>query len=376
MKKSTKIVLIVLGVLVAIYSYTHLSSYLAKRKTKNQGVTVAVSAVKQQDVTVPLQTIGNVQAYTTVSVMSLVDGELLRVGFNQGDFVKKGQLLFVIDPRPFQAQLQKAQADLAKDQAQLENADLQLKRTNNLAKKGYLSQQDYDQLVTNKKSLAATVAADQSAIASAQLQLTYATITSPIDGRTGSLLVNAGNIVKSNSETALVTITQVTPIYIAFAVPEQYLAAILAEQRKHLITVQASVGADVEQGQLTFIDNTVDATTGTIKLKATFANTNQRLWPGQFVTVTLPTATLYHALLVPSRAIQMGQSGSYVYVVQPDQTVTYRNVKVGPMVNNFTVITQGLKLHDQVVTDGQERLTEGAAIKIVADPTAVNNAES
>ncbi len=367
MKKPIKVAAVVFAVIVSIFIYTHLSSYFVKRGSKTQDVIVAISPVIQQNITIPLQTIGNVEASSTVSIKSLVDGELLRVGFNQGDFVKKGQVLFEIDPRPYQAKLQQAEANLKKDEAQLKNAEQQLDRTKLLAKKGYLSQQDYDQLIANKESLAATVQADQAALTSVQLQLTYATITSPMDGRSGSLLVYPGNVIKTSSNTPLVTITQIMPISVSFAVPEQYLTAIFAEQQRHPVTVQAMVGGQLEQGQLTFIDNSVDSTTGTIKLKANFANAQQKLWPGQYVTVTIPTATLFHALLIPSRAIQVGQNGPYVYVIKADHTASYRPVKVGPIVNNNTVVTQGLQVNEEVAIDGQVRLVEGTAVKIAPE---------
>lgn len=365
MQNKTKIILGVVGAILVIYIYTHLFAYWMNRRAGQQAVPVAVGVVEQKDIVIPLQTIGTVQAYSTVSVKSLVDGQLLQAGFKEGDFVKKDQLLFQIDSRPFQDSLAQAQANLTRDQAQLDNAHSQVARNKALAQKGYVAAEAYDQLVANEKAATATVLADQAAVANAQLQLDYSTIKSPIDGRTGSLLVYPGNIIKTANSTVLVTITQVNPIYVAFAVPQQYLASIRSQQNIAPVDVKATIANEIEDGKLTFIDNTVDITTGTIQLKATFENAKLRLWPGQFVTVTIPTTALSHALLVPSQAVQAGQAGSYVYVVQPDNTVNYQLIKSGPSSNNQTVVLQGLKRGDQVVTDGLMRLSDGARVQIV-----------
>lgn len=364
MQKRKKVILIIVGILAAIFLYTHLAGFWNSHRSKQPVVTVSVITVTQKNITVPLQLIATVQPYSTVTVKSLVDGELLQVGFKEGDFIKKGQLLFQIDPRPFQAQLDQAKANLAKDQANLENAHSQIKRNEELAKKGYVAAQDFDQLRTNEKTFAATAQADQAAVNNAELQLSYATIAAPIDGRTGNLLVYPGNIIKTGNNTNLVTITQINPIYVVFSVPQQYLSSILEQQAKTPIIIRATFGNETEEGRLTFIDNTVDTTTGTIQLKATFQNSKQHLWPGQFVTVVLPAANIPNALLVPSRAIQSGQDGSYVYLALEDNTARMQTVKTGPMVDDKTVILQGLQVGDKVITDGLLRLTEGAPIKI------------
>jgi multidrug efflux system membrane fusion protein len=219
-------------------------------------------------------------------------------------------------------------------------------------------------LQSNQKAAVATVSADQAAVTSAQLELSYATILSPIDGRTGDLQVYPGNIIKTANGTILVTIAQVTPIYVSFSIPQQYLDSVRAQLAQGNVEVQALADGVTEKGQLTFINNTVDTTTGTIQLKATFANAQQRLWPGQFVTVTLPTATIPHALLIPSTAVQMGQNGAYVYVLMPDDTVAYRSITLGAVVNDDTVILQGLSPSEQVVTEGQLRLSDGSPVKV------------
>jgi multidrug efflux system membrane fusion protein len=375
-RKINKIIIAGTGILIAALIFGYSGGYFStSQKASSSGagaINVTASPVIQKDLPLPLQAIGTVQAYSTISVQSLVDGQLLKVGFKEGDFVKKGQLLFVIDPRPFMAALRQAQANLARDQAQLDNAKLQVQRNAPLVKKGYIAKQDFDQLVANQKAAQATVDGDKAAINTANLQLAYAKITSPIDGHTGSLQVNVGNIIKASSGTVLVSITQVQPIYVSFAVPQQYLASIQAQNATTPITVTANVEGKSEQGKLSFIDNALDTDTGTIQLKATFANADHNLWPGEFVTVTLPTTVLPHALIVPNSAIQSGQNGPYVYVIKPDSTVSYQAIQAGPMVGNNTVVLQGLQAGQQVVVDGQLRLTNGSLVKVIASPSTVS----
>lgn len=365
MNKTTIYILSILLILFAIYTYTHLANWFPNRNNSAEKVIpVAVNVVKQENVVIPLQSIGNVQAYSTVSVKSLVDGELIKVNFKEGDFVKKGQLLFEIDPRPLTNQLHQAQANLAHDQAEYDNAELQYQRNSKLLSKNYISQQDFDQLSANKKALAALVQADLAAVENAKLQLSYASITAPIDGRTGSLQVNVGNIIKTANGTSMLTINQINPISVTFSVPQQYLPPLQDQLAAGPINVVAKIDDYSETGKLTFIDNAIDVSTGTIQLKATFDNKNHRLWPGQFVTVTLPSAKITNALLIPSIAIQEGQTGPYVYVVKSDNTVAYQPVKLGPIVNNRTVITQGLSVNQAVVTAGQMRLSNGAKVSL------------
>lgn len=363
-RKFLAIVAVIL-VFSGIYTYTHLKVILSNKKDAvSKEIPVSAGLVEQQNITVPLKSIGNVQAYSTVSVKSLVDGELINVNFNEGDFVKKGQMLFLIDPRSFENQLHQAEANLAHDQAMYENASLQLKRNSLLLNKNYISRQDFDQLNANEKAYKALVQADQAGLENAKLQLSYASINSPIDGRTGSLQINPGNIIKTANGNTLVSISQIQPIYVAFSVPQQYLPKLQIQLTKHPINVIAEVEGYKETGQLTFIDNSIDTTTGTILLKATFNNQQQRLWPGQFVNISLPSAEFNNALLVPSTAVQVGQNGPYVYAIKSDHTVIYQPVKLGPILNKKTVILHGLQNNQQVVTAGQLRLTDGASVKI------------
>ncbi len=363
---SKKNILITLIIVIAlIFLYTHWSSFGLGHKMKQVNVPITVAKVIQKNVNVPLTVIGNVQAYSTVNVQSLVDGQLLKTGFTQGDFVKKGQLLFQIDPRPFDAALKQAQATLAHDQAQLDNAQNMVKRNKMLSDKGYIAKQDYDQLVSNKLALEASIKADQAAITSAQLQLNYSTINSPIDGRTGSLQVYPGNIVKAAGNTTLVTITQINPIFVVFSVPQQYLDSLQEAMRKEKVVVYAKVGDQTETGYLSFIDNTIDTTTGTVQLKATFPNENKMLWPGHYVTVTLPITHLNDALLIPNVAVQTGQSGTYVFVIEK-QFARYQEVKLGPQLGNQVIVMKGLVPNELVATDGQLQLTDGSSVNITA----------
>jgi multidrug efflux system membrane fusion protein len=353
---------------IALWSFVWISMGKQQGNTANQSLPVAVSIAKvvQQDVTVPLQVIGTVQAYSVINVQSQVSGQVLKVGFQQGEYVKQGQLLFQIDPRPYQAALQQAKANLARDQANLESAKLQVQRNAPLVKQNYLDQQTFDNYVATEQADKAIVAADQAAIESAQLQLDYANITAPIAGRTGSLQVYPGNVVTAGSSAILVTITQINPIYVQFSVPQQYLASIRQQLAKGAVSVTANLDGKMEQGELSFVDNTVDTDTGSIQLKATFANTDHSLWPGQFVTVSLPTANLSNALVIPSAAVQMGQNGAYVYVLATDNTVNYRAITLGPVVGNNTIILSGLKPNEQVVTAGQLRLSNGSTVKVIS----------
>jgi multidrug efflux system membrane fusion protein len=337
-----------------------------KSKKGNAEITVATATVKEKDVLVQTQAVGNVQASSTVSIRSRVDGPILSVGFNQGDDVKAGQVLFLIDPKPYQVSLEQAQANLARDTATLNNAKLTYNRNAALVNKGYIAKQDFDQIKANVATAEATVKADTAAVESAKLQLDYCTIRSPIDGRTGSLLVNIGNLIKASDVSALVTINQVSPIYVTFSVPEQQLPSIQAELAKGPIPVTATIKNthDTIQGNLTFIDNTVDTTTGMVQLKASFANQDRKLWPGEFVSLSLPVSQINHAMVVPTRAVQAGMQGDFVFVINKDHVVETRNIKTGPSIGEQTVIKSGLKPSEVVVTEGQMRLTDGVTVKI------------
>ncbi len=355
----------VLLVLVAS-SFFYFHEHHKAAKTPN-GTLVAVSPAEQKNLAVTVDAMGTVTPYHSVAVRAMVEGTLEKVAFQDGDTVKANQLLFTIDPRQYEAQLTQAQAKLASDQAQLENARAIVERNNKLLKNGYVAKQDYDTLSANVKVLAATVQSDQAAVANAQLQLDYCTIHAPISGRVGAALVNPGNLVKANDASSLVIINQITPISVQFSLPEDHLHEI----QKQLATAEVPVivktkkdGLTLATGKLSFVDNAVDSTTGMIQFKAVFANSNQELWPGQFVAVELPLKQLKNAVIVPTRAVQSGQKGSYVYILTADNTVQYRAVEVDSTLGDETAIKTGIKVGEKVVTDGQLNLVDGAKVRL------------
>lgn len=329
-------------------------------------VPVTVAAAARKTVPVQIRAIGNVEPYTTVAIKAQVNGQIARVHFREGQDVRKGDLLFTIDPRPYQAALKQAEATLAKDQAQAKYARDQVERYGALLKEGVVSQDQYDQVRANADSSAATIAADRAAVENAKIQLAYCYIRSPIDGRTGNLAVQVGNLVKANDVPVLVTINQISPIYATFSVPERDMV----DLRRYLgkgIKVEAYVTGDEgkpESGSVTFLDNAVDTSTGSIKLKGTFANSSRRLWPGQFVSVVISLTDIHDAVVVPTRAVQTGQQGHYVFVVKADQTVEQRPVSVGVATNGETVIAGGVNAAETVVTDGHIRLVPGARVEV------------
>jgi multidrug efflux system membrane fusion protein len=330
-------------------------------------VSVTAGTVIQKTVPVQVRAIGNVEAYSTISVKSQIEGILTRVHFKEGQDVNKGDLLFTIDPRPYEAALKQAEANLAKDTAQLENARVEVTRYAELVKKGYVAQEQYDQIRTNAAALEATVNADKALVENARLQLRYCFIYSPITGRTGNLMADQGNLIKANADNPMVTINQIQPVYVTFSVPEQYLSEIKKYMVGRKVKVETYTTKDEdhpEEGVLTFVDNTVDATTGTIKLKGTFTNQKKNLWPGQFVNVVLALTTQPGAVVVPSQAIQTGQGGEYVFVIKSDFTVESRPVVISRTLDGETVIEKGLQIGEKVVTDGQLRLVPGAKVEI------------
>jgi len=331
-----------------------------------EAVPVNVTAVVQKDVPVQLRAIGNVEAYSTVTVKSQVDGELAQINFKEGQEVKEGDLLFVIDPRPFQAALRQTEANLAKDRAEAGNARVQAERYQRLLANNFVSKDQYDQFRTQAESFEAAVKADQAAVENAKLLLQYCYIHSPITGRIGQYLLHVGNVVK-NRDTTLVTINRIRPVYVDFSVPEQQLPDIRNSAAAHQLKVEAFVGTDATHaaaGELTFIDNAVDTKTGTVLLKGTFPNEDEMLWPGQFVNVALTLRTQPNALLVPNAAIQTGQQGQYVFVVGKDLTAQVRPVVTGMSVNEEVVVEKGLELGETVVTRGQIRLAAGSTVQI------------
>ncbi len=329
-------------------------------------VPVLVGTVTQKSVPVEINVIGAGEAYLTVNVKSLVQGEVQHVYFKGGQFVREGDVLFSIDPSPFEAAQAQAQANLAHDQAQANYAQSQNERYTALYKSGIVSQDQYDQYRNNYAALEAMVRADQSAIQTAKLNVGYCTIRSPIDGKTGAVQIDAGNLVKVN-DVPMVVINQISPIYVDFSVPQQYLPQIKAYEARRPLRVEAIVPHEPDKpewGTLIFINNTVDASTGTILLKGAFPNPQRRLWPGEFVNVVLDLSMQANAVVAPSPAIQTGQQGNYVYVIGADHKAQYRPVTVGSVYKDKTVIEKGLTPGETVVTDGQLMLYPGATVLV------------
>ncbi len=327
-------------------------------------VTVAKAEVKT--VPIELTAIGSADAYSSVSIKAQVNAVLEEVHIKEGQFVKKGDLLFTLDARPFEAALAQAQANLARDKAQAELTETQARRYEELYKAGVTPKEQLDQMEANAAAQLAAVRADEAAAEAADLQVSYCKIYSPTDGRTGALQVYPGNIVKQNDVPVLIVINQVNPIYIDFSIPEQYLGPVDKFMKQGHLRVEATPYGDTkpETGYLTFVDNTVDTTTGTIKLKGTFENSDNRLWPGQFSTVLLRLAEDENATVVPTQAVQTGQRGDLVWVVKSDSSVDQRAVKVGRTVGTESVILSGVQPGETVVTDGQLRLIPGMKVQI------------
>lgn len=331
---------------------------------------VIVAKVERASVPWELGATGTVEPLQTVAVASQVSGILTQVGFNEGDEVKRGQVLFRIDPRPYQAALQQAQAVLAKDQAQLVAAEQDVKRYEALATKDYVTPQQFEQMKANAASLRATVSADDAAVDNAQLNLQYATIRAPIDGRAGALLLRQGNLVRAAGQT-LVVVNQLRPILVRFSVPAANLTSIRKYKSDSLmIHAQPASGVgETSQGTLSFMDNAVDTTTGTILLKGLFPNKNGELWPGEFVNVALELFVERDAIVAPAAAIVQSQNGTYVFVIE-DGTAKTRDVTVARTVGDIAIISKGLSPGEMVVTDGQIRLTPGAKVQIRSAPNS------
>jgi multidrug efflux system membrane fusion protein len=393
-------------------------------------IQVSASPAIQRAVPVQLSANGNAQATSTVNVMSQVDGQIAQVHFTEGQDVKNGDLLFTLDQRPFEAAVRQAEgilakdraqllqaqanlaqtqaaekqaeANLARDMAQLDNANVEVRRYKELIDDGAISKEQFDSVRTTATAAEATVQADRAAITNAQaviqaaeatlenakaaieadqaavenarIQLGYTLIRAPMDGRTASLLLHPGSTVKArDAGSVMVVINQIHPIYVAFSVPEQYLAEIRKYRDAGSLRVEALIPGQEDRpvdGKLTFVNNTVDPTTGTIQLKAEFANPDNRLWPGQFLNVLLVLTTEPNAVLVPSQALQTGQQGPFLFVIKADHTVEVRPVVLGQALDSLTVIQQGLAAGEQVVTDGQIRLSPGARVEVRPGPPA------
>ena len=383
-----------LVVLALVWYFLGPKSNKAANRQRAEVVPVEIATATTMDVPVQIKSIGNVESIAAVAVRSQVEGTLQVVHFTPGQEVKKGDLLFTIDPRPLQALVAQASANLAKavaavdqgrqvlvrDQATATNAHTILRRDTTLVESGVISREEYDNAVATAKSADATVGADQSAVNSlneaakaeqanvrnTQVQLSYAIIRAPISGKTGNLVVTTGNLVRANDTTPLVTITQSSPIYVTFTVPEPDFLKIREYASHEDFRTEVSIpgsSQSAQQGKLSLIDNTVDTTTGTIRLKATFENTDGILYPGLFANVILTLGIEHDAVVIPAQAVQIGQDNSFVYTVKPDMTVDVRNVKTGATYNQMTLIEDGLKAGEKVVTDGQLRLVPGSAVQ-------------
>lgn len=329
-------------------------------------VPVTVAQAQERTMPLALRAVGHVEAIASVAVRPRVGGELQRVHFSEGQPVSAGQTLFTIDPRPYEAALREAEARLARDQALLRKAETDVVRYEDLVKRDFVTREQFDQVKASVESLRATVAADAAAVDSAKLQLDYCSVTSPVTGRTGTLGVKTGNLVKANDDKSLVTVNQTRPIHVSFAVPAEHLSAVRGKAGDGL-PVNAHLpnedGAP-EAGKLAVVDNTVDAATSTILLKAVFPNEGERLWPGQFVDVELVLEEQKGRLVVPAAAVQTGQKGTYVYVVDAEGKAEQRPVKVARQDEHDAVLDEGLRPGETVVTDGQLRLVPGAKVEV------------
>ena len=332
-------------------------------------VPVTVATVVRKAMPIEVRVIGTAEPHSTVAVRAQVTGQLTAVNFQEGDDVSKDQVLFELDRRPLEAALQQAQANLARDTAQLTNAEAQAKRFQDLAERGIATKEQLDTSRTGVAALSATAEADRAAIENAKVQLQYATIAAPLAGRTGTLMVHEGNLVRANDTAVLVVINEVSPIYVSFAIPEARLPDLKRYMAQRSLRVEASPPDDktASNGRITFVDNAVDPTTGTIKIKAEFPNGDRRLWPGQFVNVAVLLATDMTAIVAPSPAIQTSQQGPYAFVVKPDKTVEFRVVDVARASATETVVRSGLQPGETVVTDGHLRLVAGALISVKSD---------
>ena len=358
---------LVVGTTVAVVACSDDQALQPQPGGSPPAVPVTAAAVVRKEMPLEVSVIGTVEAFSTVAVRAQMTGELTSVNFQQGADVQAGQALFALDRRPLEAALQQATANLERDTAQAANAKVIVERYEQLVQRGIVAREQRDTARASVAALEATLAADRAAVENARVQLQYASIRAPISGRTGALMVNAGNLVRANDQMPLVTINQVTPIYVSFAFPE----ALLSDLRRYM--AQGSLRVDAgpangdgprATGRITFVDNAVDQTTGTIKIKGTFPNGDRSLWPGQFVNVVVRLTTESAAIVVPSIAVQTGPEGDYVFVVKADETVELRPVTVTRLAGTETVIQDGLTAGDTVVTDGHLRLVPGSRVSM------------
>ena len=371
----------VLGtVLVAVLAAAGLGTYFVSDGRAREGkgakgpppVPVTVAAADQRTVPIRLRAIGNVEAFQTVSIKARVDGQIVEVNFREGVTVAKGEVLFRIDPRPYQAALRQAQANALRDSAARDQARSQAKRYQELLDKNFISKEAFAQIRTNAETAEATASASRAALENARLNLEYCTITAPIEGYPGKIQIQLGNLVKANDVNPLVVINQVHPIYVNFAVPEQRLAEVRKYMASSSLAVQAlTPGSDeaaAATGVLIFVDNAVDPSTGTIKLRARFANKENSLWPGQFIGVSVRLFEQPDAIVIPSTAVQTGPEGQYVYVVGKDMVADVRKIEVQRTEGDHTIVARGLAKGEQVVTRGQLRLGPKSRVQIGKAP--------
>jgi len=368
--KRLLILLVAAAIGVAGYYYLAPGS---SAQTKSAGapparpVPVVVADAVARPMPLQLTTIGRVQTVASVAVRSRIDGVITGVSVADGQEVKAGDVLFTLDDRALKAALHQAQAALARDKAQLDNAKRDVERLTPLTQRDFVSRQQFDQARTAAAALEATVQADQAAVEAAQVQLSYTVIRAPIAGRLGTINFKVGNSIKANDTTPLVTLNQIRPIYVSFSLPQANFASVQAAMAKHPLAVEAEVPGDAAaplKGDLAYIENTIDATTNTLSLKASFANAENRLWPGQFVNIRLLVGHDAGALTVPTAAVQHGPSGQFVYVVKPDQTVVKQDVALARDDGKVAVIAKGLDEGQTIVTDGQSRLTSGSRVAV------------
>jgi membrane fusion protein, multidrug efflux system len=357
-------------VLLAAASYIVVRGVPGSRAAEPKGpppVPVTTAAVTAKSVPVRIYAIGNVEPYTTVAVKARVDGQIVGVRFKEGDEVRQGAVLFEIDARPFEASLKQSQANLLKDKALLDRAIEQEKRYKDLLEKKFISTDAYEQVRTNTETANATVAGDEAAVENAKLQVEYCTIRSPITGYAGKIMIQQGNLVKAGDAAPLVIVNQIVPVFVTFSVPEQNVSEIRAYQAKGELKVDAKLPnatAVPVAGRVSFVDNSADTTTGTIKLRAEFPNTDKALWPGQFANIALTLYNQKDAVVTPSGSVKDGPTGPYVFVVKPDMTVELRVIKVARTEGDDTVVVSGLAPGEHVVTVGQLRLAPGSKVSV------------
>jgi multidrug efflux system membrane fusion protein len=349
----------------------------ARLSADDNAALVTVAAVVRKPMPLEIRVIGTAEAESTVAVHAQITGAITSVNFNEGDDVAEGQMLFILDRRPLEATLQQVEANLARDLAQASNARTQAGRYQTLAARGLVSGQEMQSSATAAAALEATVEADRAALENAKVQLDYATVKAPISGRTGALIVHPGNLVRANDATPLVVINRIAPINVSFGIPEAQLPAFKRYLAERTLRVEATAPSETvpSMGHITFIDNAVDQTTGTIKIKGSFPNADRRLWPGQFVNVIVTLTTNPTAVVVPTAAIQAGQQGDFAFVVKSDQTVDLRSVTVDRTSGAETIVKDGLKPGETVVTDGQLRLVAGTHVKLKSDSARADGAE-